>query len=105
MGAPDIKTYLQANYCPTVEDQEACVEDLSRYYIGMLVGATDSGLFSDFIICLSDSSVLLSTTVLVELFTCARPWGLVMQEGEEKLILLKLNVSFEGTLARSAWKD
>merc|ERR1739838_370925 len=34
--AKDIQNYLIANYCPTVNDQEMCEEDLSRYYIGML---------------------------------------------------------------------
>ena len=37
MGAEDIKTYLQANYCPTVEDQELCEEHLAEYYTWMLV--------------------------------------------------------------------
>merc|ERR1739844_678228 len=37
-GAHDIRDYLAANYCPTVEanQQEFCVEKLARYYIGML---------------------------------------------------------------------
>merc|ERR1712212_890641 len=35
-GSEDIKSYLQANYCPTVEDQELCVENLAEYYVGML---------------------------------------------------------------------
>merc|ERR1739838_9761 len=34
--AKDIQNYLIANYCPTVNDQEMCEEDLSRYYIGMM---------------------------------------------------------------------
>merc|ERR1711863_50922 len=38
-GAHDIRDYLAANYCPTVEEgqQDFCVEKLARYYIGMLV--------------------------------------------------------------------
>merc|ERR1712080_392426 len=38
MGARDIRDYLAANYCPTVESsqQDFCVEKLARYYIGML---------------------------------------------------------------------
>eukprot|EP00090_Calanus_glacialis_P046880 TRINITY_DN9424_c0_g1_i2.p1 TRINITY_DN9424_c0_g1~~TRINITY_DN9424_c0_g1_i2.p1 ORF type:complete len:188 (-),score=51.14 TRINITY_DN9424_c0_g1_i2:134-697(-) len=36
LGAEDIQSYLQANYCPTVEDQELCQEHLAEYYIGML---------------------------------------------------------------------
>merc|ERR1711920_676283 len=28
--------YLAANYCPTTNDEEFCVERLSRYYVGML---------------------------------------------------------------------
>merc|ERR1711874_216538 len=35
-GAHPIHDYLVANYCPTVHDQEFCVERLSRYYIHML---------------------------------------------------------------------
>merc|ERR1712060_61029 len=37
-GAHDIRDYLAANYCPTVEEgqQDFCVEKLARYYIGML---------------------------------------------------------------------
>merc|ERR1712168_640761 len=37
-GAHDIRDYLAANYCPTVEanQQDFCVEKLARYYIGML---------------------------------------------------------------------
>merc|ERR1711892_1390348 len=35
-GAKDINAYLTANYCPTLEDQEMCEENLGRYYVGML---------------------------------------------------------------------
>merc|ERR1712168_1241542 len=37
-GAPAIHDYLVANYCPTLNEneQDMCVDDLSRYYIGML---------------------------------------------------------------------
>merc|ERR1712198_194395 len=37
-GSRDIRDYLAANYCPTVEEsqQEFCIEKLARYYIGML---------------------------------------------------------------------
>merc|ERR1712039_391433 len=37
-GAHDIRDYLAANYCPTVEanQQDFCIEKLARYYIGML---------------------------------------------------------------------
>merc|ERR1712200_2621 len=36
-GAHDIRDYLAANYCPTVEanQQDFCIEKLARYYIGM----------------------------------------------------------------------
>lgn len=36
MGADDIKAYLQANYCPTVEEEDLCVENLAEYYNWML---------------------------------------------------------------------
>ena len=32
-----VKDYLVANYCPTQEDQDFCVDKMSRYYVGMLV--------------------------------------------------------------------
>merc|ERR1712116_51963 len=37
-GAHDIRDYLAANYCPTLEanQQDFCIEKLARYYIGML---------------------------------------------------------------------
>merc|ERR1719187_1823043 len=37
-GGPMIHDYLVANYCPTLDEDEVdmCVEDLSRWYIGML---------------------------------------------------------------------
>merc|ERR1719230_1021153 len=35
-GAKPIHDYLAANYCPTTNDEEFCVERLSRYYVGML---------------------------------------------------------------------
>merc|ERR1719384_2706001 len=36
MGADDIKAYLQANYCPTGEEEDLCVENLAEYYNWML---------------------------------------------------------------------
>eukprot|EP00091_Calanus_sinicus_P003068 TRINITY_DN1321_c0_g1_i1.p1 TRINITY_DN1321_c0_g1~~TRINITY_DN1321_c0_g1_i1.p1 ORF type:complete len:214 (-),score=92.24 TRINITY_DN1321_c0_g1_i1:77-670(-) len=36
LGAEDIQSYLLANYCPTVEEQEFCQEHLAQYYVGML---------------------------------------------------------------------
>merc|ERR1712038_527761 len=35
-GANDIHDYLAANYCPTVQDSDQCIEDLSNWYVGML---------------------------------------------------------------------
>jgi len=32
----DISAYLQDNYCPTIEDQELCEENIGRFYVGML---------------------------------------------------------------------
>merc|ERR1712179_491613 len=35
-GAHEIHDYLVRNYCPSVHDEEFCVDQLSKYYIGML---------------------------------------------------------------------
>merc|ERR1712113_337267 len=44
-GAEDITAYLQANYCPTLGDddsgEEECEEELSRYYVGMLFAVVE----------------------------------------------------------------
>ena len=85
-GAKDIQEYLQANYCPTVENQELCTENLAQYYIGMLVGSAGPGSCScSCLISLSSSSAWLSTTSWVELFTSARLWGSVMLGGRENI--------------------
>merc|ERR1711915_598658 len=36
LGAADIQSYLVDNYCPTVEEQELCVNYEADYYIEML---------------------------------------------------------------------
>ena len=33
----DNQDYLAANYCPSQNDEQFCVDYLARYYIGMLV--------------------------------------------------------------------
>merc|ERR1711915_794561 len=57
----DISAYLQDNYCPTIEDQELCEENIGRFYLA----------------CCSLSS---TTFLLMELFMFARQWEFVAQE-------------------------
>ena len=87
LGAEDIQSYLQANYCPTVEDQELCQEHLAEYYIGMLVSTCPSSSLSVIIFPLS-SSLLSIITLWMELSTSVRLWGFVMLEGRQNIDLL-----------------
>ena len=87
LGAEDIQSYLQANYCPTLEDQELCQEHLAEYYIGMLVSTCHSSSLSVIIFPLS-SSLLSPITSWMELSMSVRLWGFVMQEGRQNLDLL-----------------
>ena len=79
-GAEAMTSYLQANYCPTVDDAPECEEHIAVYYPYMLVHFVF--LNKELPEILHFRVHLSITILLMELCMFAKLWAFVRLEGE-----------------------
>merc|ERR1712055_611959 len=104
MGAHEIHDYLVATYCPTTNDEEFCVESLSRYYVHML-GAIVNHYFVDGALHVCQT---MGTCDAVKKYTCQEcieglEW--VQAYIEDPIMVAEFVIYLEQNYCLDEWED